>query len=67
MSSEDLGFRRGEYCTPNPTISFVARIEWGSTFPFLQAVDCLVIVPLITWNRLSPLSHYRVVKGTGFG
>ena len=63
MSSEDLGLRRGEHCTPNPTRLLVARLAWGSTFSFLQAVDCLVIVPIIMWNRLSPpiLPYHAII------
>ncbi len=67
MTSEELGFRLEWLSIPNLASQRLPFLLKAQPSPFLHALDCLIIVSLNRWNRLSPLLHYCDVKGTGFG
>ncbi len=62
-----LGFRSERLDIPNSTSHWLPFLCEVHVLPLLHALGCLVIVSLTRWNRLSPLSNYHAVKGSGFG
>ncbi len=63
---EDLRFREGELGIPNSTSrSYPSRLRPNHPLFFMPWIAWSLFL-LNWWNRLSPLSHYRDVKGPGF-